>query len=341
MRSSSLFFLGFLLLATITGAALFTDLFRRSTPQKQTHPKIVYGWNLWPGALPSLVAYEKGFFREEGLDVDLKLVKEYRDLITNLEQGRVTYMGELALIDALERTANGQNFRVVSATDFSSGADGIVASPAIQDVKALKYKRVAVEKSTLGEYLLRQALTSAGLSLQDLTVVDLPASEAAEAFIQGEVSAAVTFEPHLSRALSASNGHLIFTSAQTQNLITDVTVFQKNFVDQYPETVQAVVRATLKATEYIKQYPEESFVIGGRYFSITPEAFQAQFRGIQLYDLQQNRNYFSYTAGPDSIFQHASSLYSFLVTSRVIDAKNTFDLDALIDPRFIMGVTRH
>ena len=46
-------------------------------PKKIYQGKIIIGTEIWPGYLPLYVAGEKGYFKEAGLDVSIKLYKGF------------------------------------------------------------------------------------------------------------------------------------------------------------------------------------------------------------------------------------------------------------------------
>ena len=87
------------------------------------------------------------------------------------------------------------NIRIVLVTDISNGADVILAKPEIQSLKDLKGRRVGVESTALGAFVITRALGQVGLSPKDIEIVSLGVSEQERAFKQGIVDAVVTFEP--------------------------------------------------------------------------------------------------------------------------------------------------
>src|SRR6478736_6753737 len=96
------------------------------------------GYNAWIGSIAFFVAQEKGFFKEEGLDVQTKSFSAPGDGLAPLIAGSLdahltTADSVLTVIDK----APGQ-LKVVYLTDTSAGADAILAKKEIADVKAMK-----------------------------------------------------------------------------------------------------------------------------------------------------------------------------------------------------------
>jgi len=202
MKKIIIVLLAIFLIACLAG----TFLFFYQSSQPKSLGKIVYGYEIWPGILPYLVAYEKGYFKEQGLDVELVKAESYTEEMEDFISGRTDFMGDFALIDLVKKVSFGEKIKVVLVTDYSNGADGIVLKKNIKSVGELKGKKVAVEVGTLGEYLLFDALKKNNLQLADIQEVNLTAQEASQVFIQGGVDAAVTYEPNYSQAIKEGEG---------------------------------------------------------------------------------------------------------------------------------------
>jgi len=303
---------------------------------QQTQPKqlgeITYGWNAWPGNLPYIIAYEQGFFKEQGLDV--KFVKEtgYGAMLNNFISGQTDFSG-IALIDVAEKVSKGNNLKVILAHDYSNGADGIVAKKEIKSISELKAKKVAIEIGTLGEYLLYDALKKYKLTLADITEINLSAQDAAQAFIRGEVDAAVTYEPDFSQAVNQGSGWRLYTSTDSPGLIIDVLAFKSDFVAQNPLKVAAVTRAYFKAMDFISANPEAAYEIGAKYFEITPSEFKDQLSGLKLLNLDDNLNLMAYGNGSDSLHGLIHQAYNFLKEKGIV--LTPVDSTEIVEPKFI------
>jgi len=198
--------LTFVLLTILAAGGIF--FYGQSQPKSLG--KITLGWNTWPGNLPYLVAYEQGFFKEQGLEMEMIAEESYLKKVDDLISGKIDFSGDMALVDVVEKASKGGKLNVVLATDYSNGADGIVAKKEIKNISEFKGKKVAAEVGTLGEYLLYDALKKNNLELSDVQEVNLSAQEAAQAFIRGEVDAAVTYEPDYSQAVEKGAGWRIY-----------------------------------------------------------------------------------------------------------------------------------
>jgi len=297
--------------------------------------EIIWGLNVWPGNLPNLVAYDQGIYKKNGLDVKMIQEPDYGTLVTDFISGKINF-ADLALIDVVVKADDGEKIKIVLAADYSNGADGIVAKKEIRNIKELKGKKVAVEKDTLSEHLLYDALRKNELSLSDIVEVNLSAPKAAQAFIRGEVDAAATWEPDYTQAVEEGNGWRIYTSADSPGLIIDSLVFKSDYIKNNPEKVAAVVKSYFEGVDFIVANPEKAYEIGAKYSDITAEEFKIQYAGIKQMNKDDNTNAFFYRTTVDSLHGAIIQANKFLLEKRTI--KTEVDSTEILDVSFVKGL---
>lgn len=245
----------------------------------------------WVGNGPLFLAQEKGFYKEEGVEVELSIMDDISMRFAAFYGGRLDGMST-ALSAFLLNAKEDIPTRVVMLLDDSKGGDGIVANKDIQSVKDLKGKKVAFKESSVSEWFLVYLLGQNGLTLKDIEVVNMEPGAAGTAFIAGKVDAAVTWEPYLTKGKQAPHGKILVESSQTPGLISDVLIFRDKVLQERGDDVQKVCRAVVKAVEYWKANPEEANAImaeaiGG--WLKDPKAFADTLTGIQYYDAASNK----------------------------------------------------
>jgi sulfonate transport system substrate-binding protein len=103
--------------------------------------------------------------------------------------------------------AAGQQVTAVAGWASSGSAYALVSAPGEHSIKSwagLRGKRVAFQEGTALESALLEGLHSAGLSLADITPVNLPATQIAAALQGGSADAGIEIEPLLSAYLQAN-----------------------------------------------------------------------------------------------------------------------------------------
>src|SRR5699024_10993698 len=107
-------------------------------------PTVKLGISSWIGYGPIFVAEEKGFFKQEGVDVELRRIEKVADRRSALAAGAIK--GFPTTVDTQVSTAAaGVPVIQVVALDDSYGADGIVARKDINSIEDLKGQDVGLE----------------------------------------------------------------------------------------------------------------------------------------------------------------------------------------------------
>jgi len=99
-----------------------------SQPQANTNenPTLVVGNSPWPGFVAQFVADEKGFYAEEGINIDEKFIQVSTDVNTALAGDRLD-VAWTAIPDMVVMAGNDPSLRLIAVSDYSDGADGILA----------------------------------------------------------------------------------------------------------------------------------------------------------------------------------------------------------------------
>jgi NitT/TauT family transport system substrate-binding protein len=159
--------------------------------------KVAIGISGWTGFAPLTLAKEAGIFKKNGLDVELKKIPQasrHLAIASGDVQCAATTVETWVLWNA-----NGVPTTQIFQLDKSYGADGMAVRNNVQKISDLKGKTVAASAPGTAPYFtLAWFLKKNGLSVKDVTVVNLEPGPAAQAFVAGQNDAAMTYEPYLS-----------------------------------------------------------------------------------------------------------------------------------------------
>ena len=122
------------------------------------------GHSTWVGYGPLYIAKDKGFFDEEGLEVELIVMEDPKIRFPALAAGQIDVA--VTTVDTMLNFLNeNQGYRYLFALDDSKGGDGIVANKDIASVADLKGKSVAYAEGSVSQFYLGVLLKEAGLSI--------------------------------------------------------------------------------------------------------------------------------------------------------------------------------
>ncbi len=329
-----------LIIVGILAAVGFGYHFYTTTTTTTYAGKIVIGTETWPGYFPLYVAEERGYFREEGLDVDVKRYVALGEVSRDYQAGKLQGRANLTL-DAVSEALDGLDHRVILAIDYSNGSDAIVARQGIKNISDLKGKRVAYEAGTLEEFFVAWALSEYKMSLADIVPVLGNPEESVTNLVEGRADAAVSHEPFLSQLITQNSGiHTVYSSADALGLITDILTFRSDFIEAYPETIPKIIRAYFKAMRFWRDNPEESNAIMAKEFGDTKESIAEQLKGITMLNERDNKTAFTFTQGLDSLYGNMKKTNEFIVEHRRDEQQKEIDTDELIEPRFLRIVLK-
>jgi NitT/TauT family transport system substrate-binding protein len=285
----------------LLGASLFCSVMFIAASAEAGSLKL--GHSTWVGYGPFYIARDKGFFKDEGVGVELVIMED-----TPIKMGALL-SGQLDLVASTVDEfpvymKPGKMLHYVLAVDNSKGGDGIVANKDITSVEGLRGKKVAFEQGSVSQFFLNALLKDAGMSEADIEPVNMAATDAGVAFAAKQVDAAVTWEPALSQGAKSEHGHLLLSSADKPGLITDVVATTAETAVAKKDDIAAFVRAWYKAVDYSKSSPDDANAImakgvGG--WLEDPKVFAETLSGIEYLDKAKNIEFFGTAAAPGQI----------------------------------------
>lgn len=245
----------------------------------ESSPSLRLGINPWPGYEFLYLAQEKGFYRDEGLDLRIVEFSCLSDARRAYERGQINVLAT-TVIDVLQIRDNCERSpQIVQVVDYSDGADAILARAGIADGAGLRGARVAVEPASLGGYVLGRGLEKNGLGLADVRPVSMDQVSMLDAFPKGEVDAVVTYPPTSIKLLRDGAAHKVFSTAEIPGEVLDVIAVEAAVNAERPEDVARLLRAYHRAVAYRQQYPDDADrVMAGRE-NITPAEFREALTG--------------------------------------------------------------
>lgn len=290
----------------------------------------------WVGQIPLYIAQEKGFFAEEGLDFDLSLFGASGDYISAFASNNVDSVAPVSA-EAILMASQGKDFKIVLVQDNSVGGDGILARNSIKTIEDFRGQKVAVDTTGVSYFFLLQVLKEAGLTKDDITIVNADPAASAAAFESGNVDIAVSYAPYLPQtARAVDDGRIIYDSSKMPTAIIDLYLVDTAFIKENPATVQAFVNGIFRGTQFLFDNPEESLEIGSKELEVPPEELEADLKGVKIPTVEDN---LKMLADPNSdiyLAKPLQELTEFLLAEGQIETAPD-DVVALFDPQFVQA----
>jgi NitT/TauT family transport system substrate-binding protein len=204
------------------------------------------------------VADEQNYFTENGLNVTLKIYDNGL-VATNAMLG-----GEADLAYATEFIIVGkalQNQKISIITTYSKNETvGLVGrkDPGIEDIQDLKGKRIGLARGTINEFYLGRLLNLNGISIDDVTLVDIKLTELGDSLSSGNVDAVVAGSRNLYPVIQQQGSNVFLWPAHSGQPACGTLVGEIDWVTQHPELVKRLLKSLSEAEQYVNRNPDEA-----------------------------------------------------------------------------------
>ena len=281
----------------------------------------------WTGFAPLTLAKEAGIFAKNGLDVTIKKIPQASRHLA-IASGDVQ-CAATTVETWIVWNANGVATTQLFQLDKSYGADGMVVRSNIASIKDVKGKQVAASAPGTAPYFtLAWFLKKNGLTVKDVTVVNMEPGPAAQAFIAGQNDVAMTYEPYLSAVRAAPQAGKIIATTLDYPMVMDTFGCTPKFLQENPKAAQALANSYFEALEMIKSDPKRSYEIMGADVKQTGAEFEASAKYLRWQDKAANQKFFA-----GELQQFSTEAAALLTELGII--KSTPDLATIVDTSYI------
>jgi NitT/TauT family transport system substrate-binding protein len=240
---------------------------------------------------PLFIAVEKGYLKEQGIELKLELFKSGSEAVAFAANGQIA--GIAGGIGASNFNGANKNMGVKIVAPMAiqpmKGAPApiLVRSDLAHEIaspKQLKGKRIAVGggAGSTGEYMLLRVLEKAGIEKNEVTLVNLAFPDMPLAFSKKSVDAGLIPAPFSIVPLEEGTAKILVPVCTPGEMVT-VLSFGEKFMTKSPLLAERMVAAIMKATRDLGRaggYTDEFINIFLKYYKIDRDKLVK----IDLYD---------------------------------------------------------
>jgi sulfonate transport system substrate-binding protein len=206
------------------------------------------------------IAVGQGFFEAEGLDVTIdRSYPSGKRALGGLLDGKIQLTAS-AEVPIVFRSFDCDDFRVVATIGSSDNEPKIVAraDQGIAEPADLRGRRIATQEGSAVHYYLHLFLLQHGLTEADVELSFMKAEELPTALAEGKIDAFSMREPYVgeAQALLGENARVFAEPGlyvKTFNLVA-----RPELLEQQRETVEAALRALVRAEQFAIERPDEA-----------------------------------------------------------------------------------
>lgn len=226
----------------------------------KTLKKVTFAYAGGTCEAPIYTAIEKGFFKEEGLDVEL-VQQDFETLKSGIASGKVdATVGNFAWFKPIE-----QGLDVKLTGGLHAGCIQLVTpgNSGITSIQELKGKTIGVDVIGGGPQItLSIALKQHGLDPQkDVEWRAYPSQQLSTAADKGEIQAFIVWDPAGQQAIDEKKYVRLLNTAQDEPFKSGYccySVISGKLAEEDPEKAAAITRALLKAADWVGNNTHET-----------------------------------------------------------------------------------
>ena len=226
-----------------------------------------------------VIARDKGYFKDAGLNVDIKFFPSAGDVMTAIVGGSLQ-MGSAGATPTTTLRSRPFPIKILSQMSDISGAQQIIVKQGLKSLDELHGKKIAIMRATASESLFNSFAQAYGFDAAKVELVNMAPAEMLASFSRNTVDAIAVWEPHATRARKIANGKMLVSGTRSaipgkegeRRIYGDHSVLfaTEAFIKEQPNTVRAVLTALARASDFIESNKSEATAILSKEFGLDP-----------------------------------------------------------------------
>ena len=263
-----------------------------------------------------------------------------RDMITAMKSGDANFAGPLGICPTIVGLTTGTDYKVIYVASLIRGTEGLVVreSTGFETVADLKGQKIGVTLASSGHYGMLCALEDAGLTTDDVEILDMAPDAIFAAWERGDIDVAYTWNPTLTN-LANKDGKIILTAAdlaKAGHQTINFHIVNTEFAEAHPDVVAAYVRALKRGNEYYESDKEDAQKVVSEYLEMDLDVVEQQMSDVYPgLDRQLDDDVLGNDNAAKAMLQVAEFLQK---AGQIDDAKDLDFYKAAIDTTFIEQV---
>jgi NitT/TauT family transport system substrate-binding protein len=219
----------------------------------------------------TLVANEKGYFSEQGLNVTTRVYPAGAYAMKELVSGNAdfAYASEFA---GVSNSFQYPDLRIIAITAKSDAIELVARNDrGITKPSDLKGKTIAFTNGTSAEFFFSRYLTQNGMDINDITVRHLGPADTVKSVVSGDSDAAVVWNPYEYQIEQQLSWNVAVWSVQGGQEYYWITYTRADIIRTRPEMIRRYLRALDDAEIFVTSHQPEAKKILGQRLNMTDE----------------------------------------------------------------------
>jgi ABC-type nitrate/sulfonate/bicarbonate transport system substrate-binding protein len=245
-----------------------------------------------------VVAEQLGYFKDEGVKVNIRWYIAGTDLPSMWGAGNI-HLGTATATMLVPIAASGQSIYNIAPQSDVAGTQQFVLGPRakVATPKDLERLKIGMAKGASITMAIEAMCRETGVDFDKLQFINLSPPDQVTALAKGDIDAMAAWAPWVINAVKQVKGRVYFTGNYSHIpgkegpvewlLVHAGVVTSGEYLQKYPNTLKAVLRALKRATETINQERDRVVPIIAREMKL-PEETTRDIMALNIYSMEMN-----------------------------------------------------
>ncbi|MBI4765089.1 MAG: ABC transporter substrate-binding protein [Deltaproteobacteria bacterium] len=229
----------------------------------QQPEKIVLGTQMIANVAPVWIAEKKGYFYEEGLQVEIREFASGQAALQAMLNVKDIDLATAAQTPVIFNSFHRDDYAIISGMVYSDKDIKILARQdrGIKAPENLKGKILGITTGTSSHFFLDLFLAYHRMKMSDVKIIDMEPTRLSKALIEGQVDAIATWEPHVYQTIKVLGDRAFLLTSQEFSREDFYFIARKDYLRDHSDALKRFLRAIEKAEGFIAKNRNEAVEI--------------------------------------------------------------------------------
>ena len=251
------------LIGWLTAGVLFLPTLSSSYAQEKKNIRMVFVSLAWNSEIPFRAALARGYFKQQGLQIEPILIRGGPAAIAALVSGEVDFAAIGGAQAVFRSRARGLDLSIIGCTSSTTNYI-LLGNKQTRTVEDLKGKMIGVTwAGTYSEFAMKAFLKKYNINPdKDVTLRAIGGTVLRAAAIEKGIIAAAPFSPEDAVRLIKAGYSLISNLSESLGIPQNILVSRDEVLEKYPETSKRMLKAYIQGINLAKFNKKEAIKAG-------------------------------------------------------------------------------
>jgi NitT/TauT family transport system substrate-binding protein len=249
-------------IVVVLGAGGVWYFWASQPPPAETRDSVIVAYAPFESGALFWIAKDQHYFEANGINITLIKYDSGAASLEGVIQGKADIAIGVTEFPLVRKALQNESVRAIGNIDKGEFIYLVARKDRIRNETDLRGKRIGTTAGTVAEFHLGRFLTLHGMTLQDITLVDVktPAGWVNDV-ADGKIDAISTAQPYANAARHRLGTNAVFWPLQSSQPLFALAISSDDWITQHPDLTGRFLKSLAQAEEYIHAHPAESRAI--------------------------------------------------------------------------------